>query len=144
MGIRYWLGVVHRANVRRGVAMGMTQAQQSSRETLGSMRESDGLVYYSPRTDVDGAVLREFTAIGWIADSPVPQPAGSDYLPWRRRVDYEHDAVATSIRPLLPILDLSRGNPDWGVQLRRGLLQISRHDFDEIRRQMRRPSPDER
>jgi len=51
--------------------------------------------------------------------------------------------VATSIRPLLSVLELTRGDPNWGYQLRRGLIEISRHDFDMIRQQMRRPSADD-
>ncbi|MEO6310111.1 MAG: EVE domain-containing protein [Leifsonia sp.] len=144
MAIRYWLGVVQRENVLRGVARGFAQTNHGARGLLERMRESDGLVYYSPRTQVDGEPLKQFTAIGRIVDSEVFQAADSGYRPWRRRVDYDHAAVATSIRPLLPVLDLSRGNPDWGYQLRRGLLEITKHDFEEIRRQMRRPSADDR
>ena len=67
-----------------------------------------------------------------------------DYRPWRRRADYDLDAVDTSIRPLLPVLDFTRDNPNWGYQLRRGLFEISKHDFEVIRQQMRRPSAGDR
>ena len=144
MAIRYWLGVVQRENVLRGVAQGFAQTNHGARGLLERMQESDGLVYYSPRTQFDGDPLKHFTAIGRIVDSDVYQATDSDYRPWRRRVDYDHAAVATAIRPLLPVLDLSRGNPDWGYQLRRGLLEITKHDFEEIRQQMRRPSADDR
>ena len=146
MAIRYWLGVVQREHVRRGVAMGIAQTNHGARGALEQMGESDGIVYYSPKTDIEGEPLKSFTAIGWIHDHDVYQAgeAASDYRPWRRRVDYDLDAVEASIRPLLPILDFTRGNPNWGYQLRRGLIEISRHDFDEIRRQMRRSSADDR
>ena len=68
-------------------------------------------------------------------------PAG-DFLPWRRRIDWDHDAVATPIRPLLGALDFTRDRPDWGYQLRRGVIELTRHDFELIRRQMR-PTPGE-
>jgi len=68
-------------------------------------------------------------------------PAG-DFKPWRRRVEFDHDALPTPIRPLLGALDFTRDRPDWGYQLRRGLIELSRHDFELIRRQMR-PSPGE-
>lgn len=132
--------------------MGMAQVSEGARALLEEMNESDGLVYYSPRDTYEGEALREFTAIGRIAPGPAfqtgpafpPGPGYSAYNPWRRRTDYDPDAVATSIRPLLSILDFSRGNPDWGYQLRRGLIEISRHDFELIRQQMRRPSADDR
>jgi len=146
VAIRFWLGVAQRDSVLRSVHRGLAQVSSGARESLETMNESDGLVYYSPRAAFEGEVLREFTAIGRIAPGPTFQngDSSSAYNPWRRRADYDPDAVAASIRPLLAILDLTRGNPDWGYQLRRGLLEISRHDFEVIRQQMRRPSPDDR
>jgi hypothetical protein len=144
--IRYWLGVVQQEYVLRSVAMGLAQMNHAAREILESMNESDGLVYYSPKTEFEGERLRQFTAIGYVSDDQVVQvgDSGSEYRPWRRRVQYDADAVPASIRPLLKVLDLTRDDPDWGRQLRRGLLEISRHDFELIRAQMRRPNADER
>ncbi|TFD28230.1 EVE domain-containing protein [Cryobacterium cryoconiti] len=141
VAIRYWLGVASREHVLRAVAVGLVQARHGARAALEQMGESDGVVYYSPKTDIDGDSLREFTAIGRIAPGIVHQgesAAPSSYRPWRRHIDYETDAVATSIRPLLSVLEFTRSDPNWGYQLRRGLLEISRHDFELIRRQMRR------
>ncbi|WP_241981100.1 EVE domain-containing protein [Cryobacterium algoritolerans] len=144
MAIRYWLGVAPREQVLRGVSMGLAQASHGSRAALEDMRESDGVVYYSPRTGTDGETLREFTAIGWIAPVPLDrtgqagQARSGSYRPWRHQVDYDTDAVAASIRPLLTVLEFTRDDPNWGYQLRRGLIEISRHDYDLIRRQMRR------
>ncbi|GAA1440297.1 EVE domain-containing protein [Leifsonia poae] len=152
MAIRYWLGVVQQDHVLRGVAAGIAQVNHGAKAPLEQMRPADGFVYYSPKTAYpDGDPLKEFTAIGRIADDDVYQltqgptmrgPAG-DFRPWRRRVEWEHEAVSAPIRPLLPVLDFTRDNPNWGYQLRRGVIEISRHDFELIRRQMRRPSPDE-
>ena len=146
MAIRYWLGVVQQEYVLRSVSMGLAQMNHSSREILERMNESDGLVYYSPKTEFEGERLRQFTAIGYVSDNMVVQvgDSGSEYRPWRRRVQYDPDAEPASIRPLLKVLDLTRDDRDWGLKLRRGLLEISRHDFDLIRAQMRRPSADDR
>lgn len=146
MAIRYWLGVVQQEYVLRSVAMGLAQMNYAARDLLESMNESDGLVYYSPKTEFEGDRLREFTAIGFVSDGVVAQVgvSGSEYRPWRRKVEYDADAEPASIRPLLKVLDLTRNDPAWGRQLRRGLLEISRHDFDLIRAQMRRPSADDR
>jgi hypothetical protein len=152
MAIRYWLGVVQRDHVLRGVAQGIAQVNHGAKAPLMRMNESDGFVYYSPRDSYpDGEPLREFTAIGRIADGDVYQTSdgpmmtgqNGDFHPWRRRVDFDHAAVSAPIRPLLPVLEFTRQNPNWGYQLRRGLIELSRHDFEVIRAQMRRPSPDE-
>lgn len=152
MAIRYWLGVVQREHVLRGVAQGIVQVNHGSKAPLVHMNEADGFVYYSPKTAYpDGDPLKEFTAIGRIAAGDVYQAtqgptmtgAHGDFLPWRRRIDFDHDAVAAPIRPLLPVLEFTRDNPNWGYQLRRGVIEISRHDFEVIRAQMRRPAADE-
>ena len=151
MAIRYWLGVVQHDHVLRGVAGGFAQVNHGARGPLEWMGPSDGFVYYSPRASYpDGEPLKQFTAVGRVADDDVFQvtqgpsmtgPAG-DFKPWRRRIDWDHDAVPTPIRPMLGMLDFTRDRPDWGYQLRRGVIELTRHDFELIRRQMR-PSPGE-
>lgn len=144
--IRYWLGVVHRDHVLRGVEMGIAQTNHGARGALERMGEADGLVYYSPKTALEGEPLKEFTAIARITDADVFRAgdASSSWRPWRRRADYDTDAVSASIRPLLAVLEFTRENRNWGYQLRRGLIEISKHDFEVIRAQMRRPSADDR
>lgn len=147
MAIRYWLGVVQREHVLRGVELGIAQLNHGSKQAVSEMRESDGLVYYSPRASwPDGQPLQEFTAIGRIADDTVfraqdgatmANADGEPYRPWRRRVDYDPFAVPTSIRPLVPVLDFTSASPNWGFQLRRGLIELSRGDFELIKAQMR-------
>lgn len=145
MAIRYWLAVASRDHVRSAVDQGIAQVNSGSRAGLDEMGEADGLVYYSPKTEYpDGDILRQFTAIGRVADDRVFQAVSSDRRPWRRRVDYDLAAEPAPIRPLLGALDFTRNAPNWGYQLRAGLIEISRHDFDIIRAAMQRPTPDDR
>ena len=127
------------AGRRHGVRAGRLPAAHHARGYAGER----WVVYYSPKTAVEGELLREFTAIGFVAEGNAyefrdPATPSGTYVPWRRRIDYDTDAVSASIRPLLNVLEFTRSDPDWGYQLRRGLLEISRHDYDLIRRQMRR------
>ncbi|KQQ94730.1 hypothetical protein ASF62_07370 [Leifsonia sp. Leaf325] len=150
VAIRFWLGVVQRDHVLHGVAQGIAQFNHGSKADVSRLREADGLIYYSPRVSFpDGDVLREFTALGRVADDTVYQAAdghqmttaaGDTFRPWRRRIDYDREAHAASIRPLVGTLDFTTSSPNWGYQLRRGLIELSRHDFDVIRAQMRAPS----
>jgi hypothetical protein len=134
--MRYWLGVVQREHVLRGVALGIAQINHGSK-AVGRMEPGDGFVYYSPKTSYpDGDPLREFTAIGRIAPGDVWQADDGDFHPWRRKVDYDGSAHATSITPLLDVLDLSRGNRNWGYQLRRGQVEMTEHDFRVIAAEM--------
>jgi EVE domain len=127
---RYWLGVVSREHVRRGVQLGIAQVNHGRRAPLQRMQPGDGLVYYSPRERIrDGAEVKAFTAIGTIDDSEPWQADEGDFQPWRRAVTYDTTAREAPVRGLP--LELTSA-PDWGVRLRGGLLELSRHDFDLI------------
>jgi EVE domain len=133
---RYWLGVVSREHVRRGVRLGIAQVNHGRRGPLERMKPGDGLVYYSPRVRIRaGEEVHAFTAIGTIDDGEPWQADEGDFQPWRRGVTYTEDAHEAPIRDLS--LELT-AQPNWGVQLRRGLLQLSEGDFATIADAMRR------
>lgn len=134
---KYWLGVVQREHVLRGVELGFAQTNHGVRSGIQRMKPGDGLVYYSPKTAYpEGDPLREFTAIGVIADAEPWQEEEGTFKPWRRKVDYDAGANATPIAPLLDVLELTRGNKNWGFIMRRGQVEISQHDFTVIATQM--------
>jgi hypothetical protein len=129
----HWLGVVSRDHMRRGVALGIAQIGHGKRAGLARMQPGDWLVHYSPRTSLGtGGALQAFTAIGVVADEELWQADEGDFRPWRRRVTYCDGTVDTPIRPLVDSLELT-STSNWGYQLRRGLLELSEHDFTVIR-----------
>lgn len=135
---KYWLAVVSRDHVRRGVALGIAQANHGKRTAVERMRPGDGLVYYSPRTGMrEGDAVKSFTAIGTIDDRPVWQAddQGGCFRPWRRAVTYRPDARDVSIDTVRGDLDLT-SVPHWGIVLRRGVVELSAHDFEVISRAM--------
>jgi hypothetical protein len=141
--MKYWLAVVQREHVLRGVSLGIVQTNHGAKGGVQRMQPGDGLVYYSPKTSYpDGDPLREFTAIGHIADGDAWQAdaammgAINDFRPWRRKVDYDESAHATPIGPLLEVLELTRGNRNWGFIMRRGQVEISPADFGVIAKEM--------
>lgn len=141
--MRYWLGVVHRDHVRRGVDQGIAQLNHGSRAAIVRLAPGDGLVYYSPRDLYPaGRALQAFTAIGRVADgepwqaAAVTMAARGDVRPWRRRVEYLDGAAEAPIAPLLPVLELTRSTPNWGWLMRRGTLELTPHDFAVIAGEM--------
>lgn len=120
----------------RGVAMGIAQANHGKRAPVERMQPGDGIVYYSPRERIRaGADVHAFTAIGTIDDKDAWQAdEGPDFKPWRRSVTYTTKARQAPIHDL--DLELT-ARPNWGVQLRRGLLELSEHDFATIAEAMR-------
>ncbi|BCJ45928.1 UPF0310 protein [Actinoplanes ianthinogenes] len=124
-----------RDHVRRGVRLGIAQLGHGKRTGLARLAPGDHLVYYSPRTSLrDGAPLQAFTALGTVADAEIWQADEGDFHPWRRRIDYLPDVIETPIRSVR--LDLT-AHPGWGVQLRRGLVQLTGADFARVHDAMR-------
>jgi hypothetical protein len=135
---RYWLAVVSRDHVRRGVELGFAQANHGKRAAVERMRPGDGLVYYSPRTGMrEGAQIKSFTAIGTVADAPAWQVQEQDgcFQPWRRAIDYDREARQIPIDDLRSELALT-STPNWGIVLRRGIVELTAHDFGVISRAM--------
>lgn len=139
---RYWLGVVSKEHVLRGVELGFAQANHGKRTAVERMRPGDTLIYYSPREGMrSGAPVRAFTAIGTIDDRPAWQPDpieladGGCFQPWRRSVSYRTDANETALDELRDELDLT-SSPNWGMILRRGLIELTAHDHAVIAKAM--------
>lgn len=125
------LGVVSAAHVRRGVSLGIAQIGHGKRTPLMRMTPGDRLVYYSPREQLgDSAPLQAFTAVGTVVDDEIWQADEGDFRPWRRRVAYL-DGLPVPLAEVQHELELTRG-PNWGYQLRRGLVSLSAADTDLI------------
>jgi hypothetical protein len=136
MSARYWLGVVCRDHVRRGAGLGIAQLGHGKRSGLARLSPGDWLVYYSPRTSLRGGdALQAFTAVGEVADDEIWQADEGAFQPWRRRVRYLADAVEAPVAGFRGGLDLT-SEPNWGYQLRRGLVELTPSDFARIRSAM--------
>lgn len=127
---RYWLGVVSRRHVERGVNGGFAQLCHGKRAPLARMEVGDWLIYYSPRTDMNGgAPLQAFTAIGRVTGASVyPHAVSDDFVPHRRDVRYVPCHPAPIV-PLVPKLSFVRDPQRWGFPLRRGILPLTARDF---------------
>lgn len=131
-----WLGVVSAEHVRRGVSLGIAQIGHGKRAGLARMKEGDTLVYYSPVERLgDRTPLRQFTAIGTIADDEIWQADEGNFKPFRRRIRYE-PTRPVSVEDLKSVLRLTSA-PNWGYQLRRGLIPLDIADVDVLRACMR-------
>jgi len=120
-----WLGVVSADHVHRGVSLGIAQIGHGKRAGLARMSRHDILVYYSPvQRQGDKTPLRCFTALGAITDDETWQADEDDFRPFRRRVRYEATRPV-SVDDVKALLALT-STPNWGYQLRRGLIPLMR------------------
>jgi hypothetical protein len=138
---RFWLGVVSREHVERGVAGGFAQLCHGRAAPLRRMRAGDWLVYYSPTTRLGGGEpCRSFTALGRVAEGdPFPFAMSEDFCPFRRAVDFLPVRPAP-IGPLLPELSFIPDKRRWGFPFRRGHLELPADDFMLIARAMGVPA----
>ena len=128
----YWIGVVSRDHVARGVAGGFAQLNHGKAGPLERMQPGDGLVYYSPRTTFpDGAPLQAFTAIGRISPGALYESRDAGEALFRRRVSYLPAAEAP-IKPLIEELSFIRSKTHWGAAFRFGVVRIPAEDFARI------------
>ena len=130
--MKYWIGVVSKEHVLRGVEQGIAQIGHGKRNGLVRMKAGDGFVYYSPKESFSGNTpLKAFTAIGRVTDDEIWQADEGDFKPWRRKVDYSK-SVDAPIQPLLDKLTIIEGKTNWGYLFRFGLLEIPVEDFETI------------
>lgn len=132
-----WLGVVSAAHVRRAQVLGIAQINHGKRAGLARMHAGDVLIYYSPVENMgDREPLRAFTAYGVVADDEIWQADEGDFKPFRRRIAYEatNPAPLAELRARLQLTSL----PNWGYQLRRGIVPIDDADAAAIRAEMLR------
>lgn len=133
-----WLGVVSAEHARRGVGLGIVQIGHGKRAPLLRLHPGDGFVIYSPQEHLgDPPRVRAFTAVGTVAEGEVWQADEGDFHPFRRRMHWDADAEPAALDGLRGDLLLT-AQPNWGYQLRRGLIPLDDADFEAIRRAMRR------
>lgn len=130
---RYWIGVVSRSHVHRGVAGGFAQLCHGKHKPLARMNQGDWLIYYSPKSEMNGGEnVQAFTAIGRLADEEIfPYPMSETFVPFRRRVHYLPCEEA-SIKVLLPQLTFIPNTRSWGYPFRFGHFEIPECDYRTI------------
>jgi hypothetical protein len=134
---RYWVAVASAEHVRGGGKGGFMQVNHGKAAPLKRIHPGDGVAYYSPTTTFGGKdKLQAFTLIGRVKPGDIYQGEMGDWIAHRRVVDWA-DAEDAAIAPLLEKLDFTKGRSNWGYQLRFGLYEISRHDFETIAEAMR-------
>lgn len=130
-----WLGVVSAEHVRRGVALSIAQIGHGGRVGVARMQAGDTLIYYSPVERLgEKTRLQQFTALGTVADDEIWQADDGEFTPFRRRVNYIQ-ATPVGLAEVRTRLHLT-AEPNWGYQLRRGIVQLDECDVAVLRAAM--------
>jgi len=134
---QFWIGVVSREHVQRGVEGGFIQLNHGKRAPLQRLHAGDGLVMYSPRTShPDGEPLQQFTAIGVVATGEIYQvEMSADFKPYRVDVAFLK-ANEAPIKPLVERLSFIKSKLHWGGAFRFGYVKVPAQDFALIAKAM--------
>ncbi len=140
--LRHWVNTVSREHVEIGRGGGFTQADHGAATRLRRLRPGDGLVFYSPRTQLRaGEPLQRFTAIGRVVGEALYQVDVSEsWRPWRLAVEFLPCSEADA-RPLVGRLSFVSDPQRWGLPFRRGLFEVPAGDFALIAAAMGAPWP---
>ncbi|MEO6639530.1 MAG: EVE domain-containing protein [Ginsengibacter sp.] len=135
---KYFLICGSQDHVLKGVEEGFAQAGHGRKDFISKPSKDDWVVFYSSKDKFEnGKRLQKFTAIGKISDDEPYQPnANENFKPYRRNVEFK-EVNETEIRPLLTHLTFIKNKEKWGFYLISGFREISKGDFNVIRRAMK-------
>jgi hypothetical protein len=135
--MRYWVVVVSKDHISRGVAGGFMQANHGKEGPLKRMTVDDWVICYSPKMSYGGNELcQAFTAIGQAADDKIYQhKMTDDFIPYRRNISY-YQCMEAPIAPLIEKLDFIKNKTSWGYPFRFGFFEIGENDFELIKSKM--------
>lgn len=127
---KYWLSVVSREHILKGVEWGIAQVCHGKERPLKRMKAGDWLVNYSSIESLESREkCQRFTAVGKIKTGDVYQvDMGNGFHPFRIDVDYLKCKEA-NIRPLLEVLQFIPNPKRWGYRFRFGHFEICEDDF---------------
>lgn len=135
---RFWIAVVSKEHVLRGVEGNYMQACHGKKAPLAKMKKGDGFLFYSSKISMKGdEKCQAFTAIGEVKDDIVYQFQMSEsFIPFRRNIDF-FKSEDVSILPLIEDLEFIQDKKYWGYNFRYGFLEIGEKDFNFIQSKMR-------
>jgi hypothetical protein len=130
---KYWITVVSKDHLQRGVSGGFMQVNHGKERPLKRISENDWVIFYSPKLTMKGDdKLQAFTA----NDGLVYQHRMSDdFIPYRRNIRY-YECTEISIIPLIDDLEFIKNKSSWGYPFRFGFFEIGEHDFKLLKEKL--------
>jgi hypothetical protein len=130
--MKYWLGIVSKEHVIRGVEGSYVQVCHGKAAPLRRMTAHDWFIYYSPVNKFQSTEkLQKFTAIGKVKTGVVYQvEMFENFKPYRCDVDFFSECKEVPINILKADLEITKGN--YGILFRRGHIELTYQDFYKI------------
>lgn len=112
--MRYWIVVVSKDHISRGIAGGFIQANHGKQVPLKRLTTNDWVICYSPKLRFDAnEPCQAFTAIGQVLDDEINQHKMSyNFTPYRRNINY-YTCKEVAIAPLIMQLEFIKNKNSW-------------------------------
>ncbi len=135
--VKYWITVVSKGHLQRGIADGFMQVNHGKSTPLKRMNKDDWVIFYSPKLTMNGdEKLQAFTAIGQTIDETVYQhKMNDDFIPFRRNIKY-YECKEIPIVPLINDLEFIPNKSSWGYPFRFGFFEINGPDFKLLKEKL--------
>lgn len=135
---RFWIAVVSKEHVLKGVEGNFMQACHGKKAPLLRMKAGDGFLFYSSKISMNSNdKCQSFTAIGEVQDENIYQfKMNESFFPYRRNIKF-FESNEISILPLINKLEFIIDKTHWGYYFRYGFLEIGEKDFNFIQSKMR-------
>lgn len=134
--MKYWIIVVSKDHVEKGIDKNFVQASHGKLVPLKRMAKGDKILYYSSKLKRNDTSkenkYQKFTALATVTDDQIYQfEFSDDFKPFRRNAEYQ-DFNDISIIPLIENLDFIKNKTKWGFYFMSGFFEISEKDFNTI------------
>ena len=128
----FFIGVVHRKQILAARAAGIVAFSHGRESAVRNIAAGDRVIYYAPRTDLDGDPVQAFVAHATVkGKAPYQKDWGTGFTGWARDADFD-SVTETPIRPMLETLDFIPNPKNWGMAMRNGKFEIGADDYARI------------
>lgn len=136
---KYWIGVVSKKHIDRGVEGNFIQLCHGKEAPLKRMAQDDVIFIYSPTIELGSKEKYQcFSAIGKMKNDVIyPYETSPDFTPNRRDVEFLENIKPALIHDLIEELDFIIDKKKYGAQFRFGHFEINQKDAMTIWNAMR-------
>ena len=122
---KYWISVVSKNHIMRGVDGGFIMVCHGKEGPLKRMKPGDFILNYSPNLSLEGKEpCQAFTAMGTIiGEAPYQVDMGNGFTPFRLDVDWQN-WEDRSIRPYIEKLSFITDQNDGGISFDLDILRF--------------------
>lgn len=130
--MRHWLAIISLEHARVAASSGFLQVCHGKAAPLRRTSAGDEFFIYSPKTGMSsGESVMAITYRGNFDDNRVYQfEQAPGFTPFRKDVTFDQDFRSVPIRAIAG-MELT-ANPNWGLILRRGFVELSNADAARI------------